>query len=47
MINQAICDAVKEKHHLLIGTKTAEQLKLHLASALEPDAHSMKVLGRY
>lgn len=46
MINQAICDAVKEKHHLLIGTKTAEQLKLHLASALEPDAHSMKVLGR-
>ena len=45
-INQCICEAVKEKHHLLIGMKTAEQLKLKLASADTSHQDSMQVLGR-
>ena len=45
-INQAICDAVKEKHHLLIGMKTAEQLKIQLASAIASEPKYMEVLGR-
>ena len=33
-MNEAICEAVKQKYNLLIGMKTAENLKLELGSAL-------------
>lgn len=45
-MNEAICYAVKEKYHLLIGMKTAETLKLELGSALDVSKSYMRVLGR-
>ena len=45
-INEAIRDAVKEKHRLLIGMKTAEALKLELSSATNSNQSYMNVLGR-
>ena len=45
-INKAIQEAVKTKYRLLIGTKTAETLKIELGSALGAKQSFMKVLGR-
>lgn len=45
-MNEAICEAVKEKYNLLIGMKTAEALKLELGSALNTVHSFKKVLGR-
>ena len=45
-INEAIISAVKEKYHLLIGMKTAENLKLEIGSASGQKQSFMKVLGR-
>lgn len=45
-INEAICEAVKEKYHLLIGMKTAESLKMELGSAVNVHISHMNVLGR-
>ena len=46
IMNEAICDAVKENCHLLIGQKTAEWLKLELGSAFDSDEVSRTVPGR-
>lgn len=45
-INEEIREAVKAKYHLLIGMKTAENLKLELASAASSGQSYMNVLGR-
>lgn len=45
-MNEAICEAVKEKYRLLIGLKSAEDLKLELGSALNSVQSYKKVLGR-
>ena len=45
-MNEAICEAVKQKYNLLIGMKTAENLKLELGSALNTVQSFKKVLGR-
>ena len=46
IMNEAICDAVKENCHLLIGQKTAELLKLELGSAFDSSEASLTVPGR-
>lgn len=45
-MNEAICEAVKQKYNLLIGMKTAESLKLELGSALNTVQSFKNVLGR-
>lgn len=47
--DEAICSAVKKKYNILIGLKTAEQLKCRLADAMyddEEDDENMEVYGR-
>ena len=45
--DDAIIRYIRKKHNLLIGEKTAEELKINLGSALEPaDTVSMDVTGR-
>lgn len=45
-LDALIQSAVKRKHNLLIGEKSAEQIKIELASAIEPEKKSMRVFGR-
>lgn len=44
--DQLIQSAIKKKHNLLIGDKTAETVKIQLASAFEPEHDTMRVFGR-
>lgn len=45
-LDASIKVAVKKKHNLFIGDKTAEKIKFNLASATEPERESMRVFGR-
>lgn len=45
-LDATIKATVKKKHGLFIGDKTAENIKITLASALEPDMEKMRILGR-
>ncbi len=46
-IDQAIAEYIREKHNLAIGERTAEQIKIKLASALpQPDAPVLNIRGR-
>lgn len=36
-MNQAVISYIKNKHNLLIGSRTAEQIKIEIGSAFEPD----------
>ena len=44
--DQLIQSAIKKKYNLLIGDKTAEAVKIQLASAFEPEHDTMRVFGR-
>ena len=44
--DQLIQSAIKKKYSLLIGDKTAETVKIQLASAFEPEHDTMRVFGR-
>lgn len=46
-INEKICQLVKEKYQLVIGMKTAEDLKITLGAAMKPTSNYMSVLGRH
>ena len=45
-LDASIKVAVKKKHNLFIGDKTAERIKINLASAVEPEYETMRVFGR-
>jgi rod shape-determining protein MreB len=46
-IDQAIAEYIREKHNLAIGERSAEQIKIKLASALPlPDAPILNIRGR-
>lgn len=45
-LDASIKVAVKKKHNLFIGDKTAEKIKINLASATEPERETMRVFGR-
>ena len=45
-INASICQLVKERHHLVIGDKTAEYLKLELGHAIPGQGRGKTVFGR-
>jgi rod shape-determining protein MreB len=45
-INDAICQLVKQQHHLIIGDKTAEYLKLELARAIPDKGSKRTAYGR-
>lgn len=45
-INEQICQLVRQKHHLIIGYKTAEYLKLEMGSAIPRNSRSLTVYGR-
>ena len=45
-INASICQLGKERHHLVIGDKTAEYLKLELGHAIPGQGRSKTVFGR-
>ncbi len=45
-INEAICQLVKQQHHLVIGDKTAEYLKLELGHAIPGRGLSRTAYGR-
>lgn len=46
-MNQAIMSYIKNKHNLLIGSRTAEDIKIEIGSAFEPDTDAkIKVRGR-
>jgi rod shape-determining protein MreB and related proteins len=46
-MNQAVISYIKNKHNLLIGSRTAEQIKIEIGSAFEPDEdQQIKVRGR-
>lgn len=46
-MNQAIISYIKNKHNLLIGSRTAEDIKIEIGSAFEPDAEAkIRVRGR-
>lgn len=44
-LDEAICNSIKRKYNLVIGSKTAEQLKIQLADALGAGRQSMSVYG--
>ncbi len=44
--DEYIINNVRKKHNLLIGNKTAENIKKELATAIEPEEKTMKVFGR-
>ena len=44
--DQLIQSAIKKNYSLLIGDKTAETVKIQLASAFEPEHDTMRVFGR-
>ena len=46
-MNQAVVSYIKNKHNLLIGSRTAEDIKIEIGSAFEPDAdQTITVRGR-
>ena len=46
-IDEAIINFIRKKHNLLIGDRTAEQIKISIGSAMEyEDEHSIEVKGR-
>ena len=46
-MNQAIVNYIKANHQLLIGTRTAETIKIEIGAATDPDKdETMKVRGR-
>lgn len=46
-MNQAVTNYIKNKHNLLIGPRTAEQIKIEIGSAFEPDSNDqITVRGR-
>ncbi|CCI85452.1 cell shape determining protein [Lactobacillus pasteurii DSM 23907 = CRBIP 24.76] len=46
-MNQAVISYIKNKHNLLIGSRTAEEIKIEIGSAFEPDPDlSITVRGR-
>nr|WP_280927668.1 rod shape-determining protein [Lactobacillus sp. ESL0679] len=46
-MNQAVVSYIKNKHNLLIGSRTAEQIKIEIGSAFEPDKEeTITVRGR-
>ena len=46
-MNQAVTNYIKIKHNLLIGPRTAEQIKIEIGSAFEPDSNDqITVRGR-
>lgn len=46
-MNQSIVNYIKNKHNLLIGARTAEQIKIEIGSAFEPDPQkTITVRGR-
>ena len=46
-MNQEVINYIKNKHNLLIGTRTAEQIKIEIGSAFEPDSNDqITVRGR-
>ena len=46
-MNQSIVNYIKNKHNLLIGARTAEQIKIEIGSAFEPDPEkTITVRGR-
>lgn len=46
-MNQAVISYIKNKHNLLIGSRTAEQIKIEIGSAFEPDQdEQITVRGR-
>ena len=45
-LDQLIQSAIKKKYNLLIGDKSAEEVKIALAYAFEPEEDSMRVFGR-
>lgn len=46
-MNQAVVSYIKNKHNLLIGSRTAEEIKIEIGSAFEPDPDaSINVRGR-
>ena len=46
-MNQAVVSYIKNKHNLLIGSRTAEDIKIEIGSAFEPDPdQSITVRGR-
>lgn len=46
-MNQSIISYIKNKHNLLIGSRTAEQIKIEIGSAFEPDTEkTITVRGR-
>lgn len=46
-MNQDIMNYIKNKHNLLIGSRTAEQIKIEIGSAYEPDPNeTITVRGR-
>ena len=46
-MNQAVISYIKNKHNLLIGSRTAEQIKIEIGSAFEPDEdQQVTVRGR-
>ncbi|GAA3628411.1 rod shape-determining protein [Lactobacillus hamsteri] len=46
-MNQAVIAYIKNKHNLLIGSRTAEEIKIEIGSAFEPDKDaSITVRGR-
>ena len=40
--DEAICGIVRKKYNLIIGSRSAEQIKMQLADAIEPDEDSIK-----
>ena len=45
-LDEAICQGVKKNYNLIIGSKTAQSLKINLASAIKQEEQTMKVMGR-
>ena len=45
-LDEAIINFVRKKHNLLIGDRTAEQIKIGIGSAMEYDEESVEVKGR-
>ena len=46
-MNQAVVSYIKNKHNLLIGSRTAEDIKIQIGSAFEPDKdETITVRGR-
>lgn len=45
-LDALIQSAVRKRHNLLIGEKTAENIKKALASAIEPEADTIRIFGR-